>query len=224
MAKNSGPKLATSASWLRKILVCLCAGGIIGVTEAGAQAFEVKVGQLDFCEARADSLERAVEECEKALELIGQVYDTTLELTSQLYTASIESITQLYRATDSITSQYTQQLMAVLTRQLEAEKRRADSLENLIRYSGKEWKNLGQGKIKIGDLMKFMSNHDELMAAFALLYECIFYGNGTITQDEYFKLSECCIEAIYDIETEYSNVENFLNSGGRRPIGKKCRR
>lgn len=111
-----------------------------------------------------------------------------------------------------------------MTEQLEAEKHRADSLEFLVRHGGKEWKNLGQGKIKIEDALNFISSHDELASGFALLYECTFFENSTITQDEYWKLAECCMEAIFDIETAYSSVDNFLNSGGRRPIGKNCKR
>lgn len=213
-------KLASFTNKLCKILACLCAGCVVGWTEAGAQAYEVRANQLS-CEARLDSLERALKEYEEALELIGQMYETSIEAVTQIYQTALSADT----ATDSLIAQFYKQQIGSLTEQLEAERHRADSLENLINYSGKDLKISKQGKIKFEDYVEFTGNHiDELASGFALLYECIFFENSTITQEEYWKLAECCMEAIFDIETAYSSVDNFLNSGGRRPIGNKCRR
>ena len=67
MAKNSGPKLATSASRLRKILVCLCAVSALG---HGAEA-KTKIDELDSHRGKHDYVvmfSDSLEEIEKVLE------------------------------------------------------------------------------------------------------------------------------------------------------------
>ena len=70
---------------------------------------------------------------------------------------------------------------------------------------------------------KMTDNRYSIEEEFTLLWACL-YGNdydGAVTRAEFEMLAGCCVEALKEIEDEFSSAKKFINSGKR--VGASCR-